>query len=80
MKELKILAVVVFFTLVTYWGVEPYAHKVMHEKHDANGTVIEVESHGFEYAELKMPAIKGDAEAGKAMSAACVGCHSINSQ
>jgi len=39
-KELKILAVVVFFTLVTYWGVEPFAHSVMH-KH--------VESHGFVY-------------------------------
>ena len=39
-KELKILAVVVFFTLLTYWGVEPFAHSVMH-KH--------VEGHGFVY-------------------------------
>lgn len=30
MKELKILAVVVFFTLLTYFGVEPYAHTQMH--------------------------------------------------
>ena len=30
MRELKILAVVVVLTLVTYWGVEPYAHAVMH--------------------------------------------------
>lgn len=80
MKELKILAVVTFFTLVTYWGVEPYAHHEMHKKVDANGTEIVVESHGFKYPELKMPEIKGDAEAGKAMSAACVGCHSIKSQ
>ena len=31
MRELKILAVVVFFTLVTYWGVEPFAHSQMHK-------------------------------------------------
>lgn len=81
MKELKILAVVVFFTLVTYWGVEPYAHHEMHKKVDANGAEIVVEGHGFTYPELKMPAgIKGDAAAGKALSAACVGCHSVKSQ
>ncbi len=26
MRELKILAVVVVLTLITYWGVEPFAH------------------------------------------------------
>ncbi len=30
MRELKILAVVVFFTGVLYWGVEPYAHTQLH--------------------------------------------------
>ncbi len=30
MKELKILGVVVALTLVTYWGVEPFAHSQMH--------------------------------------------------
>lgn len=30
MKELKILLVVLFFTGVVYWGVEPFAHSVMH--------------------------------------------------
>ncbi len=39
-KELKILGVVVFFTLLTYIGVEPYAHSQMH-KH--------VEGHNFVY-------------------------------
>lgn len=39
-KELKILAVVVFFSLLTYWLVEPYAHSQMH-KH--------VEGQGFAY-------------------------------
>ena len=30
MRELKILAVVVILTLITYWGVEPFAHTQMH--------------------------------------------------
>jgi len=68
MKDLKILAVVVFFTLVTYWGVEPYAHSVMH-KH--------VEGHDFKYPDLKPIKAKGNAENGKALAAACMGCHSI---
>jgi ubiquinol-cytochrome c reductase cytochrome c1 subunit len=36
MKELKILAVVVFFTLITYWGVEPFAHSKMHKHVEGN--------------------------------------------
>ena len=40
MRELKLLAVVIFFTLVTYYLVEPYAHSQMH-KH--------VEGHDFVY-------------------------------
>jgi len=40
MKELKILAIVIFFTIVTYIGVEPFAHSKMH-KH--------VEGHDFVY-------------------------------
>ena len=69
MKELKILAVVVFFTLVTYWGVEPYAHSVMH-KH--------VEFKNFKYEDLKPISAKGDAAKGQALAAACMGCHSID--
>ncbi|RXJ94360.1 cytochrome C [Malaciobacter molluscorum] len=30
MREIKILAVVVVLTLITYWGVEPFAHSQMH--------------------------------------------------
>jgi ubiquinol-cytochrome c reductase cytochrome c1 subunit len=36
MKEFKILAVVVFFSLVTYWGVEPFAHSQMHKHVEGN--------------------------------------------
>ncbi len=71
MKELKILAVVVFFTLVTYWGVEPYAHSQMH-KH--------VEGHDFTYQDINASGVKGDPAKGKNLIAACAGCHGIKSQ
>ncbi len=71
MKELKILGVVVVFTLILYWGVEPFAHSQMH-KH--------VEGHDFKYPDLPALKVKGNAENGKALVAACVGCHSIKSQ
>ncbi len=71
MKDLKILAVVVFFTLVTYWGVEPFAHSQMH-KH--------VEGHNFTYPDIKASGLKGDPAKGKAAIAACTSCHGIKSQ
>ena len=70
-KEPLILAVVVFFSLVTYYLVEPYAHHVMH-KH--------VESEGFAYADLPAITKTGDATRGEELvmgAGACVGCHSI---
>ena len=71
MRELKILVVVVFFSLLTYWGVEPFAHSQMH-KH--------VESEGFVYK--AMPAVaEGNVTKGQELVMAnCVACHSINSQ
>ena len=70
MKELKILAVVIFFTLVTYWLVEPFAHGQMH-KH--------VDSKNFEYADLPALTKTGNATRGAelVMNAGCAGCHSI---
>ncbi|WP_309500030.1 c-type cytochrome [Sulfurovum sp.] len=49
MRELKIVAVVAFFSLLTYYLVEPYAHHEMHKKVDAQGVEIKLESHGFTY-------------------------------
>ncbi|RLA67495.1 MAG: cytochrome c1 [Epsilonproteobacteria bacterium] len=63
MRELKILAVVVFFSLLTYYLVEPYAHHQMHMKVDANGDEIHIESHGFTYdgaADIAEAERKGD--------------------
>lgn len=71
MKELKVLAVVVIFTLITYWGVEPYAHSQMH-KH--------VESQDFKYPDINASGVKGNAANGKNLIAACAGCHGIESQ
>jgi len=69
-KEPLILAVVVFFTLVTYYLVEPFAHSQMH-KH--------VESEHFAYNDLPALTKKGDATKGKELfaSAGCTGCHSM---
>ena len=72
-KEPIILAVVVFFTLVTYYLVEPYAHHVMH-KH--------VDSENFEYKDLPAITKTGNADNGKELvmgAGACTGCHAIES-
>jgi len=71
MKELKILAVVVFFSLLVYYGVEPFAHSKMH-KH--------VEGEGFAYKDLPALTKKGDPAKGKELvmgAGACIGCHGI---
>ncbi|QOY54473.1 cytochrome c1 [Candidatus Sulfurimonas marisnigri] len=71
-KEPLILAVVVFFSLVTYYLVEPYAHHVMHKQ---------VDSENFAYADLPSVTKTGNAANGKALvtgAAACTGCHSIS--
>ncbi len=70
-KEPLILAIVVFFTIVTYYLVEPFAHSQMH-KH--------VESEGFEYKDLPELTKKGDATRGKDLvmgAGGCTGCHAI---
>lgn len=69
MKEFLILAVVTFFSLLTYWLVEPFAHSQMH---------AHVESEHFKYTDL--PAIKvGDATKGADtfMAGGCIGCHNV---
>lgn len=87
-KELKILAIVVFFTLVTYWGVEPFAHSQMHKHVESmnmtyNGAA-DIESCSADKKEMKeafwadvtkIAALKGDAAAGEGTYAMCAGCH-----
>ena len=73
MRELKILAVVVVFTLITYWGVEPFAHSQMHPH---------VEPADYEFKDVDgLNGIKGNAEAGAALvQSNCIACHSIETQ
>jgi ubiquinol-cytochrome c reductase cytochrome c1 subunit len=70
-KELKIFGIVAIFTLVLYWGVEPFAHSQMH-KH--------VKGNDFKYPEFKASNKKGNSNRGRALvtgAAACTGCHGI---
>jgi len=70
MRELKILAILVFFTGVLYWGVEPFAHSQMH-KH--------VEPADFTFEDVDgLHGAKGNAINGKELvSMNCTACHGI---
>jgi len=73
MRELKILGVVIFFTLVVYIGVEPFAHSQMHPH---------VAPADFEFKDLPKQTKTGDATKGAEnfMNAGCIGCHGLKSQ
>lgn len=73
MRELKIFAVLVFFTGLLYWGVEPFAHSQMHPHVDAP-----------DYTFKDVDGLKGktgDAKKGAEQVAMnCTACHSIQTQ
>ena len=70
MRELKILAVVVALTLVTYWGVEPFAHSQMHPH---------VEAPDYSFKDVDgLNGLKGNAENGATLvQSNCTACHGI---
>ena len=74
MRELKILAVVVALTLITYWGVEPFAHSQMHPHvAPADFTFSDVQE---DIKDIK--ALQGDAANGETLvTSNCTACHSI---
>lgn len=74
MRELKILAVVVALTLITYWGVEPFAHSQMHPHvAPADFTFSDVQE---DIKDIK--ALQGDAVNGETLvTSNCTACHSI---
>jgi len=88
-KELKIFGVVVFFTLLLYWGVEPFAHSQMHKHVEGNNLVyngkadieeakdakVKAKKEAFWADVKKIAELKGDAKAGEATFAMCAGCH-----
>ena len=73
MKELKVLAVVVALTLITYWGVEPFAHSQMHPHVDAPD---------YQFKDVDgLGGLKGNAETGATLvQSNCIACHSIEKQ
>ena len=77
MRELKILAVVVALTLITYWGVEPFAHSQMHPH---------VAPADFKFTDLQedikdIKALQGDVSNGETLAGAnCTACHSIEAK
>ncbi|MBP6497255.1 MAG: cytochrome c1 [Campylobacteraceae bacterium] len=73
MREFKILGVVLFFTALIYWGVEPFAHSQMHPH---------VAPADFAFKDLGATDKKGDAVKGAEnfMAAGCIGCHGVSSQ
>jgi len=89
MRELKILVVVVFFSLLTYYLVEPYAHSQMHKHVEGHNFVydgtVDIEEAASDKKEAKkafwadvkkIAALKGDATAGEATYTMCTSCHS----
>ena len=87
-KELKILGIVAAFTLILYWGVEPFAHSQMHKHVEGNNLVYDgkadIEEASKDKKEAKkafwadvkkISALKGDVKAGEATYAMCAGCH-----
>ena len=70
MRELKIFAVVAFFTGVLYWGVEPFAHTQLHPH---------VEHPDYTFKDVDgLKGLKGDATKGaELVSMNCIACHSI---
>ena len=77
MRELKILAVVVALTLITYWGVEPFAHSQMHPH---------VAPADFGFTDVKedvadVKTLKGNVANGETLiTSNCTACHSIESK
>ncbi|MDD2827984.1 MAG: c-type cytochrome [Sulfuricurvum sp.] len=71
MKEFKILAVIMALVGITYYGIEPYAHSVMHP---------EVAPADFTFKDAKNvdTTLAGNVENGKTLvEANCIACHAI---
>ncbi len=71
MKEFKILAIIAALVGITYYGIEPYAHHVMHP---------EVKAADFTFKDLKNvdTSLAGNVANGKVLvEANCIACHSM---
>lgn len=71
MRDLKALLIVAVVTAIIYWGVEPYAHSVMHPK---------VAPADYSFQEMPKLAA-GNAQNGQELVMTnCIACHSIKSE
>ncbi len=70
MREIKILAILVFFTGVLYWGVEPFAHSQMHPH-------VEAPDYSFNDVDGLQGATGNAAKGAELVAANCTACHSI---
>ncbi len=70
MRELKILAVVVFFSGALYWGVEPYAHTQLHPH-------VPAPEYDFKDVDGLNGATGNAAKGAELVAANCTACHSI---
>ncbi|CBG39667.1 c-type cytochrome [Helicobacter mustelae] len=72
MREIKILVLLIVVIGVIYWGVEPFAHSVMHPK---------VAPADFTFKDLSNVELNGDPKKGKELvQTNCTACHGIKSQ
>ena len=88
-KELKILGIVVIFTLILYWGVEPFAHSQMHKHVEGHGLIYDgkadIEEASKDKKEVKkkfwadvkkIASLKGDVASGETIfNSTCASCH-----
>jgi ubiquinol-cytochrome c reductase cytochrome c1 subunit len=73
MKEVKIFAILVIFTGILYWGVEPFAHSQMHPH---------VKPADYTFSDLEDPRAgktgnAGDGQAHVIEGFQCISCHSL---
>ena len=80
MKELKILLVLVVIVLVTYWGIEPLAHSIMHA--EVEKAIEEHHLPDFKFSDLKNPSTtQGNVEQGKQLvKTMCTSCHGLKAE
>ncbi len=81
MREIKIVLVLVFFTLLTYYGIEPYAHHIMHPhtaEADYKFSDLNADTTGVDAATVNSMIASGDAAKGKEqVMSNCTACHSV---
>ena len=88
MRELKILAIVVFFSLLTYYLVEPFAHSKMHKhvefKNFVYDGIADIEEVSDSKRDMKkafwsevalISKIEGNVANGEALFSNCTACH-----